>query len=1618
MSISLRINDIIGINSKENAYIIDYIDDSNIKLLNSFEILHFDIINGQLNTTSIQTIYLLSRSSHGYAEEKGFIKDKWIEFMVSDIVLIGQITNTDEDMIEVKIFPGDDVLYIDFAYKGMPSYLEYIKLRDPPSTLDSEELEIEYGDQYVEYIELPDHLKRYAIHSQTNDLLNDMLSTIPLQKRNERTMNKINIIISRFIKLREIYSNYNDRSEIESYKIYGNEYKPLKQSLLNNHYVDWLIPIVNIEKPLYDADDVELLKSYLSIQKEYELNTKLENHRQLFYSRLNEIFASYEPIINNDTLYYKEVNNTTFGLVKIDVYNTKGTRSNYPYLQTFTTGVSITSQYNKTTHLTDADIIPIIKYRKLPFPFIDFYKLKLETTPLYERSYYNYYLKDYWTEFKVYKHHFSNYADKPDMTYDEYLNKITHSTIQLLEKTKPSYTFNDIIYQLEPYLIYKEHINIEHYEYIHKKLKKYISTYKHNFNKLTDQFISLYNVYDHLKSKPNSLIYDIITRSEHNYVEKLNKFYDLDEHLSSSEHLNNILLFDHGKTYMSILSNMNLYSSSDIEHILKQVLDNTKEDVKDTNKSECTKLSHIYKKIVKHYTSIEDLKKDNHKPIIIEETKQPELYNLLINKMYEGDPDLDSREVDDLIESQKESLPTYVVNGHYAILDDGKETRYYKRSLDKWVETSISNENSCEVKEKCITNENQCKSDENIKFKLKHELVDSMLNEYKNIKDLEYKTQTKKLLLTLKYNLEKLPYLKIYNNKKKYKYNHDYQSIASKLEKMDVDVSPYKPILDKIISIQDISVRSKYIIKFVNNYTREAHSNENEYWYYCIKTGVQLLPSFLFKLATVYEQNKDHYYDELEYICQVQGTISEDGNSFVDKHSGSIIKLIQYNTDEGYDQHGFKIKSRDILEDEDDKEIKHAISNIEQYIINNLNALAENTGVFISQENLNDLVNNIKKYNFTTITQTFLLIIVCYFFMFVQLNHIHPVKTFPNCVLSFDGYPIPDNDNTDGLKYIACVMKTMYPEMGSNVQKNINYLKKALDQILKTDIIVNLKYKNFIKVEEKKDNTFYDIHWELFLPPLQNIELSFKPPSQPEINKMNIYEIKSVIMYFSFMIIQGIQTVMNKYDSLLVNSSLNPLVSNACCNREDMIVYQFMKKNNKDIELFNDKIFELTHFIHEIKPSFLTNTENKLVISSKPPSIFLEKTIYRAFIHVCKLNQKDILIDTELLQYCPSFKIDNLLSIDQQIELLKEKNVTYSNDSFIQLLNIINKKNIITSVQRFYQLKDIQSLFDVLLIESININQIGVLSNNYQTKIMEYMSFGSLTSKQKNQVKKFFEQRKLYNSNANTNELYLLVNYIMMIIRVIPYMIINNVEFKESAVPWKRLKLSENHGKDLMEHIQKYYYSIMNLKNEYDIVEYMTLMMPILEKNYVNLLDIQWQHHKHINRVLNLYIDHIFMLFIYNDKKNIYNRIIVSILYTFIENFMREVHYTNITEEEITKEIEIIQREEKNEMTKRLKNLSHMQRKLSNIEKELKLGEWSVGLTTSLWKYDADAYDEMRENEIIKELEMKKLLNDMNTDLLTGDLSFDGEVMRDERDYDLEDENQATSEEYYDEMEY
>ena len=143
----LELGDIIQIQAPSNSiinnriYFIDYIDQKIIYLIDdsSFEKISFNIDDkGKLSDESIESITILSRSDEkGYARQNDLSIDKWISIHIGGdmpSIITGQITNLEEDMIEVTTFPKKEKMYIDFGYQGIPLNIpfEKIVLREQP----------------------------------------------------------------------------------------------------------------------------------------------------------------------------------------------------------------------------------------------------------------------------------------------------------------------------------------------------------------------------------------------------------------------------------------------------------------------------------------------------------------------------------------------------------------------------------------------------------------------------------------------------------------------------------------------------------------------------------------------------------------------------------------------------------------------------------------------------------------------------------------------------------------------------------------------------------------------------------------------------------------------------------------------------------------------------------------------------------------------------------------------------------------------------------------------------------------------------------------------------------------------------------------------------------------------------------------------------------------------------------------------------------------------------------------------------------------------------------------------------------------------------------------------
>ena len=135
IELDLQLGDVIHItnpvneNLNDQTFIIDYIDKSKTYLINTDSLNRIKLKideDGTLGDGNITRIELLHRANTpSYARQNGLLPGKWIKLYFSDpnpAIIVGEITNLEEDMIELRT-TDKDIIYINFDYKGIPENL-------------------------------------------------------------------------------------------------------------------------------------------------------------------------------------------------------------------------------------------------------------------------------------------------------------------------------------------------------------------------------------------------------------------------------------------------------------------------------------------------------------------------------------------------------------------------------------------------------------------------------------------------------------------------------------------------------------------------------------------------------------------------------------------------------------------------------------------------------------------------------------------------------------------------------------------------------------------------------------------------------------------------------------------------------------------------------------------------------------------------------------------------------------------------------------------------------------------------------------------------------------------------------------------------------------------------------------------------------------------------------------------------------------------------------------------------------------------------------------------------------------------------------------------------------
>jgi len=265
--------------------------------------------------------------------------------------------------------------------------------------------------------------------------------------------------------------------------------------------------------------------------------------------------------------------------------------------------------------------------------------------------------------------------------------------------------------------------------------------------------------------------------------------------------------------------------------------------------------------------------------------------------------------------------------------------------------------------------------------------------------------------------------------------------------------SPYENLLELILEQDDFIKKQTDIVRFAARFTRkpilgirdDSLTTEEPYWLYCKETNTKLLPDFLLILAQEYCDGGD-YNAKIDELC-VPDRVAVVGNRIVDIHSGRTIKMMDFSTEEGYNDAGFRVSTNAVLEVNKLENLSKITDNLRIFkdetienIFNIISAICKNIDIPISvveepvlrismdliqdrqivsseEAHLKRAAKSEKKQGKTIgpyseyRNEMIILVSVSVLIATIQsIQGLKTMKTFPGCVRSFTGYPF------DGIK--------------------------------------------------------------------------------------------------------------------------------------------------------------------------------------------------------------------------------------------------------------------------------------------------------------------------------------------------------------------------------------------------------------------------------------------------------------------------------------------------------------------------------------------------------------------------------------------------------------------------
>ena len=739
---------------------------------------------------------------------------------------------------------------------------------------------------------------------------------------------------------------------------------------------------------------------------------------------------------------------------------------------------------------------------------------------------------------------------------------------------------------------------------------------------------------------------------------------------------------------------------------------------------------------------------------------------------------------------------------------------YYYRKKDNWVhEEDVDDESFIDTKDMFCNMEkdcsikrdplgDECESDDAAAKRMREIARKKITKEFDRRYEMSSEEMKQKLETDIVQHIHYIHRRMRIRSVKLEKMNNYCYALGSLLiQQEELIQSPYIELRSLILGQNDFVKKQQDIVKLYDTFCREPLESleEHPHWKYCKETNTKLLPDFLYELAYCYISGGD-YHLKMEEICHTHGKLSDSGNMIEDKYSGFMIRMIEYSDEEGYNEAGFKVSTHAFIEKGSDENVLEKLlkpsvpvqvceNPRSQMICDILSSISKNLG--ISTNNIRESVVRVastvcdkliideESYNKQAkkeeekkgvklppykkrANQLTIVITAASLFTIIQteIPTFSTKQVMPGCVKSFNGYPLTGEEDTSGIKYMACViykMKAAFEPWDSVSKMTLDMIFEQIKKIISSVLKIVEVDERYLKKREfliaNPDENIPDEHniekWKHFLPPiidtniigsLRSVSADFKSEFISLMKKGNkdqhkdLLVLKSKISQYSYGIVEAIQKIV-KDKSLILNtlSTGQPFLQNACCNNNKIQnPISYFIEENEEIGLYVRTIVAISKIVDMSmtvsKAPMLFDPRASTSIYPAISNDFSEKNIYAAFIFYCGLD-KGKGIPTVFHPFFTEIPVgyNKKWTLGEKVEHLKKADKRFGELQLHELMRIVNKRNIVTMSEKprynaVEMIKDMLILFEnqdsPIIDEELRQKLFAVLEKYDKTKLI------------------------------------------------------------------------------------------------------------------------------------------------------------------------------------------------------------------------------------------------------------------------------------------------------------